>query len=97
MPLSPKQAPAMGGGRRNTWRPRVGVLGGGIRDRGWDRRHPGIWWDRVYKRITVLGKNFVGDTQDGVGDEFELIPDSDEEDGDQLSYVVVDDGHLLQN
>ena len=86
----------MGGGRRNIWRPRVGVQGGGIRDRGWDRCHPGIWWDRVYKRITILGKNFVGDTQDGVGDEFELIPDSDEEDGDHLSYVVVDDGHLLQ-
>ncbi|KAG2565698.1 hypothetical protein PVAP13_7NG133517 [Panicum virgatum] len=74
-PLAPfprKQAPAMVGGRRN--RPRVGVQSGGIRGRGCDRRCQGIWWDRVYKRIVVQGVDFIEDTQDGVGDEFELIP-----------------------
>ena len=79
----------MVGGRRN--RPRVGVQSGGIHGRGCDRRHRGIWWDLVYKRIA----DFVEDTQDGVGDEFELIPDSDEEDGDHMSYVHDGDDKIV--
>ncbi|KAG2558548.1 hypothetical protein PVAP13_8NG274400 [Panicum virgatum] len=71
----------MGGVHRRTWRPRVGVQRSGIRSHGWDRRRRGTWWDRVYKRIAVEGKDFVADTQDGVSDEFEFIPDLDEEDG----------------
>ena len=93
MPFPRKLAPAMVGGRRN--RPRVGVQSGGIHGRGCDRRRRGIWWDRVYKRIAVQGVDFVEDTQDGVGDEFELIPDSDEEDGDHMSYVHDSDDKIV--
>ena len=85
----------MGGVHRRTWRPRVGVQGSGIRGRGWDRRRRGTWWDRVYNCIAVEGKDFVVDTQDGVGDEFEFIPDSDEEDGGDLSNVHVGDDEVV--
>jgi hypothetical protein len=65
------------GGRRNKWRRRV--LGPCSGNQGRRRNGPGgTWWDRVYNRIVVEGKDFVQDTQDGVGDEFELIPDSEE-------------------
>jgi hypothetical protein len=69
--------------------------GSGNQGRG-RHRHGGTWWDRVYKRIVVEGKDFVQDTQDGVGDEFELIPDSDEE-GDNIegsSMVDNDDSFV---
>lgn len=82
-------------GRRNTWRRRVHGPGSGNQGRG-RHRHGGTWWDRVYKRIVVEGKDFVQDTQDGVGDEFELIPDSDEE-GDNIegsSMVDNDDSFV---
>jgi len=39
--------------------------------------------------------DFVEDTQDGVSDEFELIPDSDEEDGDHMSYVHDGDDEIV--
>ena len=47
------------------------------------------------KRIAVQGVDFVEDTQDGVSDEFELIPDSDEEDGDHMSYVHDGDDEIV--
>ncbi|KAF0904341.1 hypothetical protein E2562_033414 [Oryza meyeriana var. granulata] len=60
----------------------VGARGRGLRPaaqtRGWERRQ-GMWWDRKFGRLLEEGKDFFPDTQDGPGDQFEFIPDSDDE------------------
>ncbi|KAF0905477.1 hypothetical protein E2562_004442 [Oryza meyeriana var. granulata] len=39
----------------------------------------GMWWDRKFGCLLEEGKDFVPDTQDGPGDQFEFILDSDDE------------------
>ncbi|KAF0934827.1 hypothetical protein E2562_028832 [Oryza meyeriana var. granulata] len=87
----------LGGGRTpsasnynhsSRWLVRRGLVG--ARGRGlWSaaqtrgrERHQGMWWDRKFGRLLEEGKDFVPDTQDGPGDQFEFIPDSDDEEVD---------------
>ncbi|CAO2039289.1 unnamed protein product [Urochloa humidicola] len=50
---------------------------GGLID-GRERRR-GTWWDRRNNCIAVEGIDFAQDTQEGGADEFDFIPDSDED------------------
>jgi len=51
------------------------------RTRGRERR-PGTWWDQEKQCIAIEGQDFAQDTQEGGADQFEFVPDSDEEGGD---------------
>ena len=51
------------------------------RMRGQDHRR-GTWWDREKHCVTIEGQDFAQDTQEGGADQFEFVPDSDEEGGD---------------
>jgi hypothetical protein len=63
-----------------------------MRDR--DCRH-GTWWNRKENCIAIEGVDFAQDTQEGGADEFELIPDSDEEGGAKGSSLLDDDDEYV--
>jgi hypothetical protein len=56
--------------------------GGGMRTDnlidGRERRR-GMWWDRRNNCLAVEGIDFAQDTQEGGADEFDFIPDSEEQ------------------
>lgn len=64
------------------------------RMRGRDRRR-GTWWDRKRNCIAIEGVDFAQDTQEGGADEFELIPDSDEEGVAKGSSLLGDDDEYV--
>jgi len=51
----------------------------------------GTWWDKSRQCIAVEGVDFAQDTQEGGGDEYEFIPDSDPEDDKQRDIFYGDD------
>ncbi|KAF0933646.1 hypothetical protein E2562_018879 [Oryza meyeriana var. granulata] len=53
--------------------------------RGWGRLR-GKWRDRKSGHLLEEGKDFAWDTQDGPGDEYEFIPDLDDEGDFQFSF-----------
>jgi len=55
----------------------------------------GTWCDKKLNRISIEGQDFAQDTQEGGADQFELIPDSDEE-GPQQSFVAENDEFVLE-
>ena len=42
----------------------------------------GTWWDQEKHYVAIEGQDFAQDTQEGGADQFEFVPDSDEEGGD---------------
>lgn len=62
--------------------------------RGRDRRR-GTWWDKKRNCVAIEGQDFAQDTQEGGADQFELIPDSDEEGPQQVSSFVAEDDEFV--
>lgn len=56
-------------------------------------RRRGSWWDVRSERLAVEGVDFAQDTQEGGGDEYMFIPDSDDE-GFQ-GIICTDDGEFV--
>ena len=55
----------------------------------------GTWWDREKHCIAIEVQDFAQDTQKGGVDRFELIPDSDEEGGDNGPSFIGDDDEFV--
>ena len=62
--------------------------------RGRDRRR-GTWWDHKLNGIAIEGQDFAQDTQEGGADRFELIPDSNEEEGVKGSSLLSDEDEYV--
>ena len=59
-----------------------------------DRRR-GTWWDHKLNCIAIEGQDFAQDTQEGGADQFELIPDSNEEEGVKGSSLLGDEDEYV--
>ena len=64
------------------------------RTRGRDRRR-GTLWDREKHCVAIESQDFAQDTQEGGADRFELIPDSDEEGGDNGPSLLGGDDEFV--